>query len=98
MFCLPQLVDEETLRATADKWKHLKAGFEELLGYTQGMIAVTIRAWGLMVQVEATESYPDAAQDIANRAVEAFAEAVNIMQKSEVPIFDPELADPDGED
>lgn len=61
------------------------------------MIAVTIRAWGLLVSVEATESYPDAAQDIANRAVEAFAEAVVIMQKSEVPIFDPELADPDPE-
>ena len=62
------------------------------------MIAVTIRAWGLLVSVEATESYPDAAQDIANRAVEAFAEAVVIMQKSEVPTFAPELANPDPED
>jgi hypothetical protein len=62
------------------------------------MIAVTIRAWGLLVSVESTESYPDAAQDVVNRAVEAFSESVGIMQKAEVPLFDPELADTDPED
>ena len=62
------------------------------------MIAVTIRAYGLLVQVESTESYPDAAQDVSNRAVEAFHDAVAVMKKADIPLYDPEVAESDFDD
>ena len=68
------------------------------LRYDWSMIAVTIRAYGLLVQVESTESYPDAAQDVANRALDVFADSVGVMKQANIPLYDPEVAESDVED
>jgi hypothetical protein len=60
------------------------------------MIAIRIQAYALTVEIECSESYPDALTDVANRASTAFATALELMRISEIPIYNPDL-DPEEE-
>ena len=62
------------------------------------MISVRIRVWALEVEIQSTESHPDHLTDLVNRASRTFAEALASLEAEDLPIYDPELADPDEED
>jgi hypothetical protein len=55
------------------------------------MIGIRIQAYHVSVELESTESFPDALTDLTNRAVEAFASALATMKLTEIPIFDSEF-------
>ena len=57
------------------------------------MIAIRIRAYAVTVELESSESYPDALSDLANRATQAFTAALATMRASEIPIYNPEYED-----
>ena len=59
------------------------------------MISIRIRAWALEVEVQSSETHPDALDDAMGRATDAFANAVATLETNRVPLFDPEFADPD---
>jgi len=40
----------------------------------------------LIVEIQADVSYPDALQDITNRAIESFTSAVEVMQKAQITL------------
>lgn len=50
------------------------------------MIIVRIAAYELIVEIQADASYPDALQDITNRATESFTQAVEVMQKAQISL------------
>ena len=43
-----------------------------------------------MVEVECTEIYPDLADDLVNRAVKAFATALELTKTAEIALYDPD--------
>jgi hypothetical protein len=52
------------------------------------MISVRIRAYELEVEVQHSESHPDALTDATNRAMSAFNNAVLTLQTSEIALYD----------
>ena len=54
------------------------------------MFCVTIQLYGLMVEVECSEVYPDIADDLVNRAVKAFSTALELTQKAEIALYNPD--------
>ena len=50
------------------------------------MLIVRIAAYELIVEIQADVSYPDALQDITNRAIESFTSAVEVMQKAQITL------------
>jgi hypothetical protein len=61
------------------------------------MISVRIRAYELEVEVQHSESHPDALTDVANRAITAFQMAVSTLQASEIALFNADML-PDSEE
>jgi len=61
------------------------------------MISVRIRAYELEVEVQSSESHPDALTDAANRATTAFVMAINTMKASEIELYDADRL-PDNEE
>jgi hypothetical protein len=55
------------------------------------MIAIRIAAYAVSVELESTDSFPDALDDLTNRAVVAFGKALELMKTIEIPIFDPDF-------
>ena len=53
---------------------------------TEQVIIVRIAAYELIVEIQADLTYPDALQDITNRAVQSFSQAVETMQKSNIAL------------
>jgi len=55
------------------------------------MIAVRMQVYGLVVEIESTENYPDQADDITNRAIEDFASALDLVKAAGIVVYDPEF-------
>ena len=60
------------------------------------MISIKIKAYELSVELQSTESYPDAVTDLVNRASTAFIMAVNTMKNNNIDLFN--IAIPEEED
>lgn len=61
------------------------------------MISIRIRAYELEVEVQHSESHPDALTDATNRAITAFNSAVKTLQVSEIALYDADRL-PDNEE
>ena len=60
------------------------------------MISVRIRAYELEVEVQQTESHPDALTDATNRAITLFNSSVSTLQSNNVALYDADrLPDPE---
>jgi len=50
------------------------------------MFNIRIQAYELCVEIQSSEAYPDALNDICNRAVSAFTSAVATLDAIDIPI------------
>lgn len=55
------------------------------------MIAVRMQIYGLVVEIDSGDSYPDQAHDITNRAIESFASALDLVKAAGIVVYDPEF-------
>ena len=55
--------------------------------YNFAMISIKIKAYELEVEVQSSETYPDALSDLVNRATSAFAMCVATMKSADIEIF-----------
>lgn len=63
------------------------------LVYPESMIGIRIQAYALIVELESTESHPDALTDLTNRATAAFATVVESMKLTGIPVYNPDFDD-----
>lgn len=62
------------------------------------MMLVRIAAYELIVEIQADLAYPDALNDVVNRATESFAKAVESLAASGIPIMGADELDEEFED
>jgi hypothetical protein len=55
------------------------------------MIAIRIAAYAMSVELESSDTFPDALHDLTNRALEAFGKSLELMKSNEIVVFDPDF-------
>lgn len=60
------------------------------------MISIKIQAYELLVELQSSESYPDAVSDLVNRASTTFVLAVTTLKSNDIDLFN--IYQPDRED
>ena len=60
------------------------------------MISIKIQAYELTVELQSSETYPDAVSDLCNRASATFVMAVTTMKSNDIDLFN--IYQPESED